>query len=751
MIRYGWTKVTLLYDTNLNLKLLQPILQHTAAASSGFIINLKQLKPEEDEDYRGVLKEIVANEGENIVLSCDLEILFTVLNQAQQIGIVTGKQNWILTNLDAHTADLSPFKYDYTNFTLFRLIDPGNPFVYRILGEIVEEEIRMGRSLDFVDFSGGLKLDAALIYDGVHLLAAALGQLSNVQELQLQSLSCEDSSTQFWKHGSSIVNYMRATILPGITGPIRFDSYGQRTDFQLEVLQLLEEHGVVKVGNWVEGDGFNITGYHLESKPEPSTINPMFNKSLTVTTIFNDPYTMLKEDTKLLVGNERYEGFIPDMVHILSTILQFNYTLRIVEDGQYGSYDANTGRWNGMIGEVLTGEADMVVADLSITTSRAAAVEFSMPWMNLGISIIYQKPKKAAPSLLSFMLPFSDGVWIAMLAAFILVAFLTFFIGRFSPNEWFNPNFCILEPKEVETQWTFCNSVWHTVGALMQQGTEFCPVALSTRFLVGVFYFFTLIIVSSYTANLAASLTAEMLERPIENAEDLAKQTEIKYGVVYCGSTCNFFKTSTFNTYSTMWKFMSDNKDEVMVGSNKEGVEKVEAGGYAFMMEDAGIQYIVERRCSLAQIGGNLDTKGYGIATRPGSGFKDLLDSAILKMQENGDFHKLKNKWWKQKRGGGQCLQSASASVTKLDLANLGGIFLVTLLGCGLAGLVCILELIWGCYQDSQEFGTPWGFEIKQRIEFAYRCSSFGRKGRMASMRYKNESRIFLHDHLITI
>ena len=26
---------------------------------------------------------------------------------------------------------------------------------------------------------------------------------------------------------------------------------------------------------------------------------------------------------------------------------------------------------------------------------------------------------------------------------------------------------------------------------------------------------------------------------------------------------------------STMWKFMSDNKDEVMVGSNKEGVEKV--------------------------------------------------------------------------------------------------------------------------------------------------------------------------------
>ena len=84
-----------------------------------------------------------------------------------------------------------------------------------------------------------------------------------------------------------------------------------------------------------------------------------------------------------------------------------------------------------------------------------------------------------------------------------------------------------------------------------------------------------------------------------------------------------------------------DIKDDVMVESNTEvgtpcsphaphqGVDRViqEKGGFAFMMEDAGIQYIVERNCELAQIGGNLDTKGYGIATRPDSGFKDLLDS----------------------------------------------------------------------------------------------------------------------------
>ena len=54
-----------------------------------------------------------------------------------------------------------------------------------------------------------------------------------------------------------------------------------------------------------------------------------------------------------------------------------------MSDGKYGGFDG--ARWNGMISEVLESEADMAVADLSITTERLNAVEFSMPWMNLGV------------------------------------------------------------------------------------------------------------------------------------------------------------------------------------------------------------------------------------------------------------------------------------------------------------------------------------------------------------------------------
>lgn len=57
-------------------------------------------------------------------------------------------------------------------------------------------------------------------------------------------------------------------------------------------------------------------------------------------------------------------------------------------------------------------------------------------------------------------------------------------------------------------------------------------------------------------------------------------------------------------------------RPSVFTTSNAEGVERVLKGkrGYAFVMESTSIEYQVERHCDLQQIGGLLDSKGYGIA-----------------------------------------------------------------------------------------------------------------------------------------
>ena len=107
-------------------------------------------------------------------------------------------------------------------------------------------------------------------------------------------------------------------------------------------------------------------------------------------------------------------------------------------------------------------------------------------------------------------------------------------------------------------------------------------------------------------------------------------------------------------------------------------------------------------------------------------GLKNSLDKGILKMQENGDLYKLKIKWWKQKRGGGQCQKGAKGSTAKsLGFDNLKGIFLVTFAGVLMALLVCIGELLLGTYQESQELGTTWLYEIKARSVIRFELCGF--------------------------
>jgi len=159
--------------------------------------------------------------------------------------------------------------------------------------------------------------------------------------------------------------------------------------------------------------------------------------------------------------------------------------------------------------------------------------------------------------------------------------------------------------------------------------------------------------------------------------------------------------------------------------SNMEGVEKVEEadGKYAFFMESASIQYLIERRCKLSQVGGLLDSKGYGIATKKGTPYKDLLDYAILKLMEGGTLHKLRIKWWKQKRGGGACQsKGGGGGVSPLGLSSVAGVFLVTMLGCGIATVFAIIEFLYGTRQAAMEAGVSWVDEMTHELKFIFQC-----------------------------
>lgn len=72
---------------------------------------------------------------------------------------------------------------------------------------------------------------------------------------------------------------------------------------------------------------------------------------------------------------------------------------------------------------------------------------------------------------------------------------------------------------------------------------------------------------------------------------------------------------SKISTYEKMWAFMSSRKNTALVKNNKEGITRVLTTDYAMLMESTSIEYISQRNCNLTQIGGLIDSKGYGVGT----------------------------------------------------------------------------------------------------------------------------------------
>jgi hypothetical protein len=92
-----------------------------------------------------------------------------------------------------------------------------------------------------------------------------------------------------------------------------------------------------------------------------------------------------------------------------------------VKDGKHGSENPNAvSGWDGMIGELIRHEADLAVAPLTITSERERVVDFSKPFMSLGISIMIKKPVRYSPGFLSFLNPISKEIWVSCLHNFCL-------------------------------------------------------------------------------------------------------------------------------------------------------------------------------------------------------------------------------------------------------------------------------------------------------------------------------------------
>ncbi|CAH0586967.1 unnamed protein product [Chrysodeixis includens] len=711
----GWTEFTIIYEGAELLPFLDNILSmQDLDTGQKILINIAQL-PEGD-DFRAQLKFIKLSGSVNYLINCGKDTLPLVLTQAQQVGIMSDDHSYIIMNPDFQTIDIDPYKHGGSTITGIRLFDPSLDVIQNFVTSLNEKVAELTENnIEKAIEENGLTLNLALLYDAVTLFVSTLNAMGLEEG---SNVTCD--GVESWNYGSSIVNYIRTMEIDGLTGIVRFDEDGFRSDVEIDVLEVMS-YGLDKVGTWTIEDGFVETKVDVpEAEQEGS--ESMKGKHFIVLTALSAPYGMLKESPIKLEGNDRYEGFGIEVIEDLAKMNEFNYTFDIQEDGVYGSYNSKTGKWNGMMEKIMDGRADFAITDLTITAARQKAVDFTSPFMNLGITILYKKPTKEPPDLFSFISPFSMGVWGWLAGAFVSISVLLFILGRLAPEEWQNPYPCIEEPETLDNQFTLANSFWFTLGSVLTQGSEIAPIAVSTRMAGSMWWFFTLIMVSSYTANLAAFLTVESKFYAIKSVNDLANNPYgITYGAKKGGATFSFFKESDNLLYQKMYQYMEDHP-EYQTATNDEGLQRVKSDNenYAFLMESTSIEYMVERNCDVAQVGGLLDSKGYGIAMKKNSPYRQPMSESILQLQEEGKLTRMKDKWWKEKRGGGACTDddAGGGEAQPLVLANVGGVFIVLAAGSGLAVVCAFMEMLFDVWMISHKMKISFKDELIAELKF---------------------------------
>ncbi|XP_023816112.1 glutamate receptor ionotropic, kainate 5 isoform X1 [Oryzias latipes] len=666
-------------------------------------------------DPTPLLKEIRDDKVATIIIDANASISYQILRKANELGMMTAFYKYILTTMDFPLLKMDDVVNDQSNILGFSMLNRTHPF----FSEFIRSLNLSWREGCHISPYPGPALSSALMFDGVHVVVGAVRELNRSQEIGVKPLSC--TSPLIWQHGTSLMNYLRMVEYDGLTGHIEFNSKGQRTNYTLKIL---EKHpaGYKEIGTWYSNNTLVMNSTSLDLNASQT----LANKSLIVTTILENPYVMRKSNYQDYQGNDQYEGFCVDMLRELAGILKFSFKIKLVDDGLYGAPEPN-GSWTGMVGELIDRKADLAVAGFTITSEREKVIDFSKPFMTLGISILYRVHLGRKPGYFSFLDPFSPAVWLFMLLAYLAVSCVLFLAARLSPYEWYNPYPCFRERRDIlENQYTLGNSLWFPVGGFMQQGSEIMPRALSTRCVSGVWWAFTLIIISSYTANLAAFLTVQRMEAPIESADDLADQTNIQYGTIHGGSTMTFFMNSRYQTYQRMWNYMYSKQPSVFVKSTEEGIARVLNSKYAFLMESTMNEYYRSLNCNLTQIGGLLDTKGYGIGMPLGSPYRHEITLGILQMQESNRLEILKRRWWE----GGQCPKEEDHRAKGLGMENIGGIFVVLICGLIIAVFVAIMEFVWSTRRSAETDEASVCQEMLTEFRNAVSCKKNSRSRR---------------------
>ncbi|KAF1388034.1 hypothetical protein PFLUV_G00086070 [Perca fluviatilis] len=382
------------------------------------------------------------------------------------------------------------------------------------------------------------------------------------------------------------------------------------------------------------------------------------------------------------------KGFCIDILKRLAKIVGFTYDLYLVTNGKHGK--KIDGVWNGMIGEVVYKRADMAIGSLTINEERSEVVDFSVPFVETGISVMVSRSNgTVSPS--AFLEPYSPAVWVMMFVMCLTVVAVTVFIFEFFSPVGYNRS--LQNGKKAGgSTFTIGKSVWLLWAIVFNNSVPVeNPRGTTSKIMVLIWAFFAVIFLASYTANLAAFMIQEEYIDTVSGLSDKKFQhpeeqyPPLKFGTVPNGSTEKNIRSNYPDMHQYMGKY---NQRGVEDAINNLKTGKLDA----FIYDAAVLNYMARKDegCKVMTIGSGkvFATTGYGIALHKNSRWKRPLDLALLQLVGDDEIEMLERLWL-----SGICHNDKiEVMSSKLDIDNMAGVFYMLLVAMGLSLLVFAWE-----------------------------------------------------------
>ncbi|XP_008829675.1 glutamate receptor ionotropic, NMDA 2C isoform X2 [Nannospalax galili] len=382
------------------------------------------------------------------------------------------------------------------------------------------------------------------------------------------------------------------------------------------------------------------------------------------------------------------KGFCIDILKKLAKVVKFSYDLYLVTNGKHGK--RVRGVWNGMIGEVYYKRADMAIGSLTINEERSEIVDFSVPFVETGISVMVARSNgTVSPS--AFLEPYSPAVWVMMFVMCLTVVAITVFMFEYFSPVSYNQNLT-KGKKSGGPSFTIGKSVWLLWALVFNNSVPIeNPRGTTSKIMVLVWAFFAVIFLASYTANLAAFMIQEQYIDTVSGLSDKKFQRPqdqyppFRFGTVPNGSTERNIRSNYREMHTHMVKFNQRSVEDALTSLKMGKLD-------AFIYDAAVLNYMAgkDEGCKLVTIGSGkvFATTGYGIAMQKDSHWKRAIDLALLQFLGDGETQKLETVWL-----SGICQNEKNEVMSsKLDIDNMAGVFYMLLVAMGLALLVFAWE-----------------------------------------------------------